>query len=340
MKTPFAAACGFGLALLLGPTVPAAEPAAPTAESEPFHLYLPEKTWSLDLSLTGFNLSENAMSPDLRRRSIAAIHPASRLAVSAALEPAESGPTAVGLRDQAAAQLRRLGRAAGELKLYEKDNRAYLARTLRIKEEPLATAFYQREVQVFFVHEATAIAVHVAQNRYTDDDEPQFTQFLSQLTINTTFQPPIPDVIAIGKGLFRLERYRQAAACFQRARDREKLQATLPPDEQAALIDLLGLAYDFGGERNRARESFAAGIAQYPDYPSCYYHLARIDGAEGKLDEALKNLRLALLHRMRFPAGEKLPNPAADSAFRPIANDPRFRKLAEEFASALPPQAL
>jgi tetratricopeptide (TPR) repeat protein len=323
-----------GLAIMR--PVLAAEPAAP----EPFHLYAPEKAWSLDIDLQDFVISENTMSKDLLSRDLMANHPGNHLAVSASLAPADNTATAVELRDQTLARLRRMELPFSELKTYEKDHRAYLAYKIRVKTELLATPLVRRDVYVFFTHDATSIQVRIAKSIYAEDDEPLFERILSSLKINSTFQPSTPDVITIGQTLFRQENYRKAIIWLQRVLDREKLQSTLPQAQQLALLDLLGLAHHLGGDRPRAREIFNEGLAQNPDYPLFYYHLARIYGEEGALDAALKNLRLTLLHRAQLPPGEKLPNPAIDSAFKAFVRDPRFEKLAGEFAHAAPPQAL
>jgi len=321
-----------GLAIMR--PVLAAEPAAP----EPFHLYAPEKAWSLDIDLQDFVISENTMSKDLLSRELMANHPGNGLTVWASLAPADA--TAVELRDQTLARLRRMELPFSELKTYEKDHRAYLAYKIGVKTELLATPLVRRDVYVFFTHDATSIQVRIAKSAYAEDDEPLFERILSSLKINSTFQPSTPDVITIGQTLFRQENYRKAIIWLQRVLDREKLQSTLPPAQQLAVLDLLGLAHHLGGDRSRAREIFTEGLSQNPDYPLFYYHLARIYGEEGALDAALKNLRLTLLHRAQLPPGEKLPNPAIDSAFKAFVRDPRFEKLAGEFAHAAPPQAL
>jgi len=95
----------------------AAEPAAP----EPFHLYAPEKAWSLDIDLQDFVISGNTMSKDLLSRELMANHPGNGLTVSASLAPADA--TAVELRDQTLARLRRMELPFSELKTYEKDHR-------------------------------------------------------------------------------------------------------------------------------------------------------------------------------------------------------------------------
>jgi tetratricopeptide (TPR) repeat protein len=310
------------------------------AASEMFHLYSPEKAWSLDLDLQGFVIAENTMSKDLLSRELMANHPGNRLTVSASLAPADDTATAVERRDQTLARLRQMGLPFSELKTYEKDHRAYLAYKIGEKAALPATPLIRRDVYVFFTHDATSIQVRIADNTYAEADEPLFERILSSLKINSTFQPSTPDVIEIGQTFFRRENYRKAIIWLQRALDREKLQSTLPPAQRLALLDRLGSAYHLGGDRSRAREIFNEGLAQNPDYPLFYYHLARIYGEEGALDNALKNLRLTLLHRAQLPPGEKLPNPAIDSAFQAFVRDPRFEKLAGEFAHAVPPQAL
>ena len=314
--------------------------AAESSTPEPFHLYVPEKAWALDIDLPDFVISENLIGQDLLSRDLTANHPGNRLTVTASLAPADHTSTAEQRRDRTIAELRRRGIPLSDLKVYEKDHRAYLAYKIRVKEELLATALVRRDVYVFFTHDATAIEVRISKGIYAEDDEPFFERILSSLKIHSPFQPSTPDVIAIGTMLFHQEKYRRAIVWFQRALDREKLQATLPKAQQLALLDLLGQAQHFDGDRPRAREIFNEGIAQNPDYPLFYYHLARICGEEGALDDALKNLRLALLHRGQLPPGEKLPSPATDPAFRAFARAPRFEKLAEEFARATPPQTL
>ncbi|MBI5381972.1 MAG: hypothetical protein HZA31_08740 [Opitutae bacterium] len=311
-------------------------PAPQTAE--PFHFYRPDKSWSLDCDLADFTITENALSPDLRSRDLTATLPARGLTLSAALNPARDALTAIQLRDGVLARLRQSGARLSHLKTFEKDDRAYLEYTLALR--TLHGAVEERHVHVFFVYDETWIDAHMAQAAFNEPDTARFEKFFASLTINREFQPSTPDVITIGTLLFRRQQFPQAIGWLQRALDREKLKSTLPRAQTVVLIDLLARAQLNNNDRAAASATYQHGLTAVPNHPVFHYGLACIHGKAGELDDTLKHLRLALLHRGQLAPGEKLANPAGEPSFQAFLRQPRFQKVVEEFAKATPPAAI
>jgi tetratricopeptide (TPR) repeat protein len=118
--------------------------------------------------------------------------------------------------------------------------------------------------------------------------------------------------------------YPAAAERYQKALDLEKQKRTLNTTIFRVLVDNLGMSYGISGDLQKAKETFAYGIAQDPEYPLFYYNMACTYGEMGKMEESLDQLRLAYKHKANVIAGESFPDPMNDDSFRNFVKDKRF----------------
>ena len=97
------------------------------------------------------------------------------------------------------------------------------------------------------------------------------------------------------------------------------------------MVDNLGMAYAFTGKLDKAKEIFAYGISQDPEYPMFYYNMACTYGEMGKMDEAIEQLRLAYKYRANMIPGEGgIPDPLKDDSFRKFVQNEKFVQAVHE----------
>jgi predicted Zn-dependent protease len=78
----------------------------------------------------------------------------------------------------------------------------------------------------------------------------------------------------LGHTLFRQEKYADAVAPYERARELEASGVKLSPNEHRVLIDQLAMAYGISGNLKKARILLESAIRDDPEYPLNYYNLA------------------------------------------------------------------
>ena len=320
------------LFLLAATTLPALVGAADSDKSALFHFFLPDKTWSLELALRGFQPPAFDFSPDLRAGKLAAKNAKSGFLVTAQISPAKNANDAATERDGMIKNLRRGGFNLLDLKTYERDGRAYLEYTLKdVSKNPTPAGFNQRNVFVFMVHNGMWVDVHVSKGDFATTDAAGLDAFVSAVAIDPSFQPTTMDFYLPGFVLYRQKNYRAAIPWLSRTLEQEKRQPSLPPTQHLILIDVLGIAHGISGDRKQARAVFTYGLSEHPDFPMFYYNLACTDAEDGDLDSVLKNLRLTLQYRGNMLPGETLPDPTKDTSFKAYVNDPRFQEVARAF---------
>lgn len=131
----------------------------------------------------------------------------------------------------------------------------------------------------------------------------------------------------LGQTLFREEKFSDAIAPYEKARDLEKSGAEMTLAQRRILGDQLAMAYGISGRSAEAKVLLQESVRADPEYPLNYYNLACVSADENDKAGVLKNLSLAFQHRDQVLPGEKMPDPASDPSFNKYAEDADFKAL-------------
>ena len=134
----------------------------------------------------------------------------------------------------------------------------------------------------------------------------------------------------LGHSLFYQQKYADAIAPYEKARDLAAKGGVLTQRNGRVLSDQLGMAYALSGRMEDAQKHFEAAVRKDPDYPMGYYNLACVDAEMGRLDEALANLKAGYAHRVHMLEGETYPDPRSDDSFKKYLADPKFQAAMKE----------
>jgi len=135
----------------------------------------------------------------------------------------------------------------------------------------------------------------------------------------------------LGNALFYQQRYQEAIAPYERARQLDTSSKTLTEDFRRVLTDQLGMSYGMSGNLQKAKATFEDGIRQDPDYALFHYNLACAYAEMGDLDKTLLALKDALQRRDNVLKGESFPDPREDSSFQRYLLNDRFRQLLKQY---------
>jgi predicted Zn-dependent protease len=134
----------------------------------------------------------------------------------------------------------------------------------------------------------------------------------------------------LGQALFRQEKYSEAVAPYEKARELERTGMKLSLQQHRILIDQLAMAYGISGDLKKSRALLEDAIREDPQYPINYYNLACAFAEDGDKDKVLANLSLAFQHKNQVLRGEKMPDPRADPSFQKYVRDEEFIKLMKQ----------
>jgi hypothetical protein len=191
----------------------------------------------------------------------------------------------------------------------------------------------QKAVHAYMGSGNLCAEIHLSQIEFQPEDQKLFEEVLATARLLPDEagdeQPVISAELTsyVGKAsrYYLQKDYSSAATFYQKALDMEKQKRTLNNDMFRVVVDNLGMAYAISGNLNKAKETFAYGIGQDPEYPLFYYNLACTFGEMGKMEEALEQLRLAYKYRTNMIPGEgPLPDPLKDDSFRNFVNSDTF----------------
>jgi Tfp pilus assembly protein PilF len=136
--------------------------------------------------------------------------------------------------------------------------------------------------------------------------------------------------IYLGNSLFVQERFNEAVAPYEEAKELEQSAHSLDQTQRRILNDQLGMSYGISGQLEKSRDLFENAIQQDPEYALYHYNLACAHAEMGNLDKTLAALAGAFKYRQNVLPGESLPDPRKDSSFRRYLKDERFQKLLKD----------
>lgn len=198
----------------------------------------------------------------------------------------------------------------------------------------------QKNIHAYLGSGNLCAEVHLSKVVFKPADQKLFEEVLASVRLlpeadgDNTPSAASADVMSyVGQASrFYLQRnYSAAAPLYQKALDMEKTRRTLDSSIFRVLVDNLGMSYGISGNLEKAKETFAYGITQDPEYPMFYYNMACTYGEMNKMEESLEQLRLAYKYRANMIPGEGgVPDPLTDDSFRAFVKDEKFVQAVHE----------
>lgn len=197
----------------------------------------------------------------------------------------------------------------------------------------------QKDIHAYLGRADLCAEIHLSKPSFNPDDQRLFEDVLASVRLvpdsTSAGQSQNPKnfqdhdssyYFGLGSKFYLQQNYSQAVATYEKALDLEKQKRTLSRDYFRVLVDNLGMAYGVGGKLPQARATFEYGLTQDPEYPMFYYNLACVSGEQGKMNEALSQLRLAYKYKANSIPGEGIPDPLKDDSFRHFVDNEEFVK--------------
>lgn len=307
-----------------------AQDAAP-AKSD---VWLPGKSWALELDGTGFTTKANEMQPDGRRYFLAE-NTQTRFIVSVYLEtskgPVRPGECKRSLEDKAR---RNASLASGELKgvgYRESGEMQILEFTLP---ELDGVPTNQKNIFGCLIKDDVFVDIHISKIFAKAADGPVFDALLQTFRFAPKEASDAPVLTGNsmllfqqGSRYFLAHQYRQAIAPYQKAFEIEKSTPTLEKNLWRVLVDSLGMSYGISGDLTNARETLTYGVSKDPDYPLFYYNLACVTAEKGDRADTENYLKLAFERRDNMIPGETFPDARVDDSFQKLLLQKEFRQF-------------
>lgn len=296
---------------------------------EVLKLFLPDKSWALELPFKGFQIEQTSSLPDLKGRKIMANNRESSVVLSAFLSPATQSFTSTELRETAWKQLK-LPYKKEAIKKYETGEWAYLDYIL--KEAPNYKGFDQKNVFAFLVKGDTWIDFHLSKVKYYPEEEHLFKDFIAGVKVLDNFIPSSFDNFSFGSYFYLKKDFERSIIYYKRALDQENQTPRLQKTFWRVLVDNLGMAYGLSGDLEMSKKTFQYGISKDHGYPMFYYNLACTFAELNDLGKAILNLGTAAKYKSNMIVGENWPDPIKDSSFQRFLNDQKFIQAAQKFS--------
>jgi tetratricopeptide (TPR) repeat protein len=306
-------------------------------------VWLPGKTWALELDGTGFTTRANEIQPDGRRYFLAE-NTKTRIAVSVFLEaskaPAQPGECKHSLEEKLK---RNSSLASGSLKgvAYRESGEMQILEFTLPELDGVPTN--QKNIFGCLIKSDVFVDIHISKVFFKAADQPMFDALLQSFHFVTweATNTPVPTGNSLrlfqeGSRYFLAHQYREAIAPYRKAFEIEKNTPTLDKNLWRVLIDNLSISYGIAGDLTSARDALTYGVSKDPDYPLFYYNLACVTAEKGDLPDTENYLKLAFERHGNLIPGETFPDARVDDSFQKLLLQKEFR----QFLSSLygPPQ--
>ncbi len=345
-STPF---CRLVICLLIlvafGPEIAISNPQTPDrGASNRVLVGLWDRSWGVTLGLPGFSIKENDIKPDGRRYLLAG-NLATMMEVSVFLEDASQGRTRKSCHETMEEQVGNTtqnlalqivgGIEKKDAKIWETDGKTFLDYTVPSITLPgtKTVALHQKNRLVCFERDNAFIDLHLSKPDFQPSDEPLFTQIVNSIEFREGIVRHSMDYLQVGSLFYLSHNYQKAIPPYARALELEQKDRQLDKKLWYVLIDNLGMAYGITGNLDKARETFAYGIQEDPDYPLFYYNMACYYGEKGDANNAAAYLQKAYQRRANMIAGETMPDPRSDDSFKKLLKDKEFRKTVDSIVN-------
>ena len=307
------------------------------AAAAKFSVWLPSKSWALELQAPGFVAKANEMQADGRRYFLAE-NEKTRLVISVFLEsmkePAQPSECKRSLEDKvkhdSSLSLNGLkGVAYGEADGME---------TVEFSmAEVNGVPVNQKNILACLIKDDVFVDVHISKVFFKAADKPDFDALLQSIRFEvkkpTTATIPVGNSMQLfqqGSRYFMAQQYREAIGPYQQALDIEKASPMLEKKLWCVLVDNLAMAYGITNDLENSQKVVAYGISKDPSYPLFYYNLACIAAEKGDAQSAKANLKLAYEHRSHALPGETgIPDARTDDSFQKLMQEKDFRQFVD-----------
>jgi tetratricopeptide (TPR) repeat protein len=305
---------------------------------------LPDKTWGVEIDLSGFTLTSNGTKPD-GQRYLLANNNATNVVVSVTLEefdPARERMTCKEIMNarvaDTPANLALYAVTAIEpknVKIWENGDNTFMEYSVpRLKapgQKPVD--INQRNRFLCFRHEDVFVDVHVSKPNFQPGDEKLFDLVFDSVQIHEGLVRTSMDYFSAGTSFYNQSDFKRAIPSYARALALEQQEPKLEKKFWYVLVDNLGMAYGVTGDLESARKTFEYGIKKDPDYPMFYYEMADYYGEKRDLQNAMSFLQKAWDRKDNLLPGEKFPDARKDDSFKKWLKNPDFQKLAETLST-------
>jgi len=297
-------------------------------------VWLPGKSWALELDGTGFTTRANEMQADGRRYFLAE-NTKTRGVVSVYLEAAKA-PMRPGecKRSLEEKMKRNSSLAADGLKgvAYRESGEMQILEFTLPELDGVPTS--QKNIFGCLIKDDVFVDVHISKVFFKAADQPLFEALLQSFHFVPweATDTPVPAGNSLrlfqeGSRYFIAHQYREAIAPYRKAFEIEKNTPTLDKNLWRVLIDNLSIAYGITHDLTSAREALTYGVSKDPDYPIFYYNLACVTAEKGDLPDTESYLKLAFERRGNIIPGETFPDARVDDSFQKLLLQKEFRQF-------------
>lgn len=284
-------------------------------------LTLPALEWALEINAPDFNVEKRTFAPMGDAVYIFATNKRTNVILSAFMERASRNGTPKEWRDNYWNSIKKNPLKKKQVKMYDAGEMPIMEYMIP---EYLGLKVNQKHLHAFLTRENYWVHVHLSKVLFKAGGEELFQPILSSLKINESYTPTAFDLFQFGNLPFLRKDFQGAIPYYQKALELDKHRKSLDREGWILLVDQLGMSYGLSGDLVKAKELYEWAITQEPKYPMFFYNLACTYAEMNKMDEALRNLRLAYKYKRHVLPGQTFPDPKSDSSFKKYANNKIF----------------
>jgi tetratricopeptide (TPR) repeat protein len=295
---------------------------SPAEQRNPvFALTLPGQEWALEVSAPGFLVKKRTLGPRGDSVYLFASNKETNVILSAFLEKAARTGTPKECRDFYWSGAKKTPLKKEQIEMYDLGEMAiveYMVPTFQSWETNQKNLFAYLTRGVYWSY------IHLSKMKFVPGEEELFKQILGSVKFNDSYYRTALDLFEFGNlSLFRKD-FLGAIAYYRKALELDKHRKSLGRERWLLLVDRLGIAYGLSGDFTKAKQTYEWAISQEPEYPMFFYNLAWAYAEMNKMDEALRNLRLAYKYKRNVLPDQTFPDPESDSSFKKYVNNKIF----------------
>ena len=311
-------------------------------------LSLPTKNWFMEISLVGFEITNEEIGRDGQsyRMSATVQEPTGRIntfcRLDVRMDPSQASGDAAQMREFLLNSIlpknhQTGGMTSGRIKTFDYSGvpaSRYDSTNLLNPKIPLKIPYENTEA--YWVKDDVWILVRLVTVPECDDAVKRFPSLIGSVKLVDISDKPTTSLnyYQRGRALFLQKQYSKAIEPLALALKLEQRQRNLAVATWRGLIQDLTSCYATTLDSESARATLAYGIEKDPSFPMFHLGLARLYSAMGDLDNTIASLQRAYLNKTNYTDSwdhvRKLPDPLFDDAFLKFRNNENFRKAVKE----------